>query len=306
MTIPPSGAQHEISFGSQHAVIVEVGGGIRAYTDGGREVLEPYAAESVCDGGHGAPLVPWPNRIGDGRYRFGGEDYQLALSDPATRTAIHGLLRWSSWQAQVVDPDRVVMSVTLHPQPGYPFMLEVSVDYRLGVPGLTVTTTATNRGARTCPYGTGQHPYLSTRGHGVDACALRLGAATRIVTDPERQLPIGRAPVAGTPYDFRRARRIGALRLDTAFTDLERDEGCVVAELTDPDGVRTLLWADAAYHVIQVFTGDSLSSARRRTGLAIEPMTMPADAFRSGEHLTRLEPGQTTSSSWGVRLDAGR
>jgi hypothetical protein len=35
-------------------------------------------------------------------------------------------------------------------------------------------------------------------------------------------------------------------------------------------------------------------------------MTMPADAFRSGEHLTRLAPGQTTSSSWGVRLDAGR
>lgn len=41
----------------------------------------------------GLPLIPWPNRIADGAYRFDGNDYQLLLIEPDKHTAIHGLLR---------------------------------------------------------------------------------------------------------------------------------------------------------------------------------------------------------------------
>ncbi|MDQ3424007.1 MAG: aldose epimerase, partial [Actinomycetota bacterium] len=63
MPIPPSGAQFEISAGDQRATIVEVGGGVRAYTCGDRAVLDPYPVDAICDGARGAPLVPWPNRL---------------------------------------------------------------------------------------------------------------------------------------------------------------------------------------------------------------------------------------------------
>ena len=54
----------------------------------------------MCDGAHGAPLIPWPNRLADGRYSFGGTEYQLALTEPENRNAIHGLLRWRNWRAR--------------------------------------------------------------------------------------------------------------------------------------------------------------------------------------------------------------
>ena len=92
----PSGKQYEIRFGDQRATIVEVGGGVRAYAVAGRPVLDPYPEEAMCDGAHGAPLIPWPNRLGDGRYRFDGVDYQVALSEPGKCNAIHGFLRWRS------------------------------------------------------------------------------------------------------------------------------------------------------------------------------------------------------------------
>ena len=93
----PSGDQFEISFGAQRATIVEVGGGLREYGVGDRDVLEPYALGDMCDGAHGAPLIPWPNRLADGRYQFDGTDFQTALTEPDKHNAIHGFLRWRSW-----------------------------------------------------------------------------------------------------------------------------------------------------------------------------------------------------------------
>src|SRR4051812_36156793 len=139
---PPSGAQYEISHDDQHAVIVEVGGGVRSYRRGDRHILQPYDLEAMCDGAHGAPLIPWPNRLADGRYRFDGDEYQVALTEPEKHNAIHGFLLWRSWTAVDRETDRVTMSTELHPLQGYPFRLHLRVTYVLADDGLTVTTTA--------------------------------------------------------------------------------------------------------------------------------------------------------------------
>jgi aldose 1-epimerase len=301
--IAPSGQQFEIVHGEQRASIVEVGGGVREYKVGARAVLDPYAHEAMCDGGHGAPLIPWPNRIGDGRYSFDGNDFQLELSEPAKHNAIHGLLRWRSWQASEHRPDRVVMSTRLHPLPGYPFALEVRIDYALGDDGLTVRTSARNLGERACPYGAGQHPYLSPGAASIDECSLQVPADTRILTDAERSLPCGREPVAGGSYDLRQPRLVGAQQIDVPFTDLRRDaDGRATSRLSAPDGRCVELWVDERYTFLEVYTGDGLSASRRRRGLAVEPMTCAPNAFQSGEGLVRLGPGERIEASWGVRL----
>ena len=303
MPAPPSGEQFEIVHGEQRASIVEVGGGIRSYRHGERDVLELYPLESMCDGAHGAVLMPWPNRLADGSYEFGGQQHQLPLSEPDKHNAIHGLLRWLPWRAVEREPDRVVVATRIHPRPGYPFDLEVSVEYALGDTGLTVTQSARNVGAALCPYGSGQHPYLSPGGGTLDACRLELPAEIVILTDPERQLPCGRAEVDGGPLDFRAARELGASEIDSPFTGLSRDwQGRATARLQAPDGTSVELWVDGGYEVLEVFTGDTLAPERRRTGLGLEPMTCPPDAFRSGEGLIRLEPGESTAATWGVRL----
>jgi aldose 1-epimerase len=303
MAAPPSGEQFDIRHGSQRATIVEVGGGVREYAVGDRPVLDPYPLDAMCDGAHGAPLIPWPNRLGDGAYRFDGNDYTVALTEPDKHNAIHGFLRWRSWHAAEHGPDRVVMRASLRPLEGFPSALDVRVAYQLGDEGLVVTTTATNVGDRACPYGTGQHPYLSPGRGYIDDCTLELHALTRILTDTERQLPTGRAPVEGSECDFRSPRRLGTQKLDTPFTDLARDDaGRAWTRLGAPDGTRAELWVDEHYPIIEIYTGDTLTASRRRLGLGAEPMTCPPNAFQSGDGVIRLEPGASMTVTWGVRL----
>ncbi|MBV9660612.1 MAG: aldose 1-epimerase family protein [Acidimicrobiales bacterium] len=301
---PPSGEQFPIDSGDQHAIVVEVGGGIREYAVKGRPVLDPYPLGAICDGAHGAPLVPWPNRLADGRYQFDGTDYQVGITEPDKYNAIHGLLRWRPWRAVLHEPSRVVMSTRIHPCPGFPFSVEITIEYRVGPGGLEVTTTARNFGKRRCPFGAGQHPYLSPGSGVVDDCVLRLGASTRVLTDRDRQLPVGREAVDGTPFDFRAGRRLGDLQIDDPFADLARDtDGRAWAELTGSDGATARLWVDERYPFVELYTGDTLSPSRRRRGLGCEPMTCPPNAFQSGDHLLVLEPAQAITVTWGARLD---
>jgi aldose 1-epimerase len=296
---PPSGEQFTISGGGYEATAVEVGGGLRTLTLAGRPPLDGYGEAEMCDGGRGQHLVPWPNRIQDGRYEFGGREHELALTEPARGNAIHGLLRWVAWRRVEQRADRLRLAQRVHPQPGYPFRLDVEVEYRLGEGGLEVRTRAVNSGDAACPYGAGAHPYLTAGGEAVDGCRLRLPAASRLAAD-ERGIPTGAEPVAGTEYDFREGREIGAIRLDTAYADLEPDEaGNVRVELSGPAGVVTL-WMDASHRYVMLFTGDTLRPERRRRGVAVEPMTCTPNAFRSGEGLVVLQPGEAAESAWGI------
>jgi aldose 1-epimerase len=301
--IAPSGEQFEIRHREQRATIVEVGAGVREYTVAGRPVLDPYPLEAICDGAHGAPLIPWPNRLADGRYRFDGAEYRLALTEPERHNAIHGLVRWRPWAAVERSASHVVLAARLFPLEGYPFALDLRIAYELGDAGLTVATTATNLGGSACPYGVGQHPYLSPGGDLIDECTLELPAATRILTDSERQLPYGREAVEGTPYDFRAQRPLRNQRLDDPFTDLTRDDaGDATVALSMPDGARVELWMDERYPFVELYSGDTLHPSRRRRGLGVEPMSCAPNAFQSGEGLIRLEPGETITSRWGARL----
>ena len=303
MSTPPSGRQFELSRGEQRAVIVEVGGGIREYAVAGRPVLEPYPVERMSDGAHGMPLIPWPNRIADGRYEFDGSEHQLPLDEPEQENAIHGLLRWRAWSELDRGPDHVTVGVRLLPMPGYPFAVEVSIAYELGEDGLTVTTSARNIGEAECPFGVGQHPYLSPGTGPLDACTLQLEAATRLLNDERHQVPVGREPVTGTGYDFRTPRLIGEQQIDDAFTDLARDDaGICRARLQCPDGASVELWVDEHYPFLELYSGDTLAPGRRRTALAVEPMSCAPNAFRSGDGLLRLAPEQSLSLRWGVRL----
>ena len=302
---PPSGRQLEIAHGDQRVVVVEVGGGLRSYAVRGRDVLDGYGVDEMCRSGRGQVLLPWPNRLADGRFQYDGRSHQLPLTEPEAGNAIHGLVRWAAWSVAELGPHRVVVEHAIHPQPGYPFSLALRLEYTLSENGLEVRTTATNVGTHACPYGSGAHPYLTLGSAVVDPLTLRVPARTVVESD-ERGLPVGTRAVEGTEYDFRRPRRIGATKLDNCFTDLERDgDGVARVELRAPtDGDALTLWVDESYPYLMVFTGDPLPDVNRRS-IAVEPMTCPPNAFASGEALVRLEPGASTSSAWGIAASFG-
>ena len=293
-------AEFEIAHGNQRVGFVSLGGGLRSYEVGGRELLDGFPPGGKSTRGRGQVLVPWPNRIKDGSYEFDGKREQLELTEPENGNAIHGLVREATWNVAKQSSDRVVLDYLLEPQPGYPFTLAVSIEYALSEAGLAVTTTARNVGTERCPYGCGQHPYLRLGTARIDT--LRLQVPGRIVVSSNaRGVPVSTEPVDGTEYDFRASRTIGGTVLDNAFTELERDaDGRARVLLDDPDsGSGITLWVDETYPYFMAFSGDPYPDLARRS-IAVEPMTCPPNAFRTHDSLIVLEPGESTASTWGI------
>lgn len=303
--LPPSGDQFEITGGGYRAVVTEGGATLRVLEYAGRPLVDGFAEDAMPSGGRGQVLVPWPNRIRDGAYSFGGRDLQLGLSEPARHNASHGLVRWAAWSREEHSPNSVSLVYRLMAQTGYPWTLDLHVLYDLSANGLTVTQTATNMSAEPAPYASGAHPYLAVGPGPIDTLELTLPASTRSLVD-DRLLPVGREEVEGTAYDFRVTRPLRDTALDDAFTGLLRDaDGVATVSLRDPaTGAGVALWVDGQHHWLQVYSADDAPATARRS-LAVEPMTAPADAFRSGTDLVTLapagEPGDEHSASWGIR-----
>ena len=90
--------------------------------------------------------------------------------------------------------------------------------------------------------------------------------------------------------------------LDDAFVDVTRDaDGQSWIVLGSTDGHGSAMWMDSSMDTWQVCTGNGIPRIDRR-GVAAEPMSCIADAFRTGERLVRLEPGATHEVTWGMTL----
>jgi aldose 1-epimerase len=243
VTVHPSGEQFELRRGATSVVVTEVGAGLREW-DG---VLDGYAVDSRAMSGRGQVLIPWPNRVQDGKYEWDGEQYQLPLDEPPF--AIHGLVRWSPFACVERAESRVALEHFLFPQPGYPFTLRVRVEYALDRYGLTVRTIAENVGTNAAPFGAGHHPYIARHADEVFGEGVQRDDAE--------------------PFNG----EIG------------------IADVT--------VWADEHWKWVQLYTGDTRRDVARRA-VAVEPMTCRKDAFRTGEDVIRLEPGDVFDARWGI------
>ncbi len=298
----PSGEQIAIAHGDQRAVVTEVGATLRTYVKGGVSVIEGFAGEEASTNGRGQVLYPWPNRIGDGEWSFSGRVGRPRIDDVAHATSIHGLVRWLPFRIESVNQNRCALTLLLHPSPEYPFASEIEVAYHLGSLGLTVTTTVTNCDNVPMPFGVGFHPYLAVTTPTIEAAKLELPAKSFVSVD-DRQLPDGQIlPLAGHALNYTTRKSLSGVKLDVTYTDLVRDDsGLCVATLEDPTGATVELSVDRNFPYLQAYTGENNAPGHRRTAVAIEPMSCPPDALRSGKDLVVLEPGQHWAGSWRLR-----
>lgn len=299
----------------------------------GRDLVVPFDAESVLPAGwQGKVLVPWPNRIEGARYTYAGGEYLVPCNEPETGSALHGLVGWTDFEVASEDsgdpgaaeeplewaddadssaepPASVLLETVLPASYGYPWSLQVRVEYALDAEaGLTMTVTSTALAAAAtlpntpgagqdgalapAPYGVSWHPYL-TRSVPADECVLTAPAAQVLDVD-EHMAPAGLRDVAGTELDWRAGRVIGATASDNAYTGLP--EGGWEISLRGGEGDRAVvLAADAPW--AQIYSGEHLG----RRGVAVEAMTCPPNAFTSGEGLITLEVGESHSFSTSIR-----
>ena len=310
----PTGIQYDLTVqtarGTAHAVVTEVAAGLRAYSVNGIDLVENFPEASQPPMAAGIVLVPWPNRIRDGKWTQNDVTRQLALTEPARHNAIHGLLRFTSYREVSRQSDSVTLAATVFPQSGYPFHLDTEVSYALTPNGLNVTHRLTNVGTDAAPVAVGAHPYLKIGDVPTGDLMVRVDAATHIDVD-DRLNPTGETPVDGTRFDLRGGVVVGDLDLDDGFggVGLARLGSGTPGEhsLTAADGRSVTLWGDENMRYVQVFTPrvfpvrTGATEPLRGQAIAIEPMTAPADAFNTGAGLHWLQPGEEWIVRWGIR-----
>ncbi len=309
---PLSGTQYTLRAGDDEAVIASVGASLRSFRRDGRDLVVPFDADAVRPAYRGATLAPWPNRVVDGRYSFGGVEHLTALTEPGRGHALHGLVAWLDFDAIDRGSDHVTLAATIEPQTGYPWRVRVETVYALSADGLTQSVTAVNEGVGPAPFGTGPHPYLVAGPSPLDAWSLSLPASQVLEVTADRLSPVALAGVEvdAARFDFRQPRPIGAVEIDHAYTGLSRDAtGIAAVRLTDPvagTGVE-IAW-DGACAWVQVHTADQPGgpgAPGHRAGLAVEPMTCAPDAFNADRYdfdagLLVIEPGESVSASWRI------
>lgn len=88
--------------------------------------------------------------------------------DPARGAALHGPARWTGFDVAGRGAFWVTLVHRMHPQAGYPFLLDVTIRYGLSDDGLRVDMLVENRGGWMAPAGLGQHPCLLPLESGLD------------------------------------------------------------------------------------------------------------------------------------------
>lgn len=303
LVLPPSGEQFELSAGASRAVVTEVGATLRLLELSGEAVILPFEVDALCRDGRGQLLAPWPNRLEDGRYEFMGAAGVAPLNEPERANAIHGLIRFWPFWARAVTPSQVILHSALVPQPAYPWRLDLEVTYELSEHELAVSLEVANESATPAPFGLGFHPYLLAPA-GAEAASVELHASTHLLLD-ERGLPIGEEPISAFRYAplLHGSSLLGDAVLDDCFGGLEREASGHWSVLFSPEtsrGRTLVVRADSAFGYVMIYSADHLGSSEARRAVAIEPMTCPPNALRSGHDLVVIDPGETFRASFSL------
>ncbi|MBO8415957.1 MAG: aldose-1-epimerase [Proteobacteria bacterium] len=278
-----------IQKGGYQAKFVSVGGGMCALTYKGRNIALPHDPDEVPLAHLGKILLPWPNRIKNAAYEFEGVTYTLPVTEARTGSASHGLTAWKEWQIEDLTESSVLLTTMVTAVAGYPFTLKAFVCYSLTDDGLHCTISAVNVGSKAAPYGVGQHPYITCDGEVLDNCTLTFPCSELFEVD-EKMCPVKLAPAAASGLDFTAERSLKDVKIDHAYKN-PGGECCVSLK---GNGLEVCMYTKAPY--IQLFTAEKL----KRAGLAVEPMSCPANAFNSKTDLIVLKPGDSHSLSYRI------
>ena len=245
---------------------------------------DDFADNPTSPGRNGTPILfPFPNRIRDGKYTFGGKSYEIPVGTKGH--AIHGFAIAAKWEVveQGANADEAFIAgrfnISEHAPDSrsqWPTDAELTVRYALAGRRLTMDVKVENPTDRDLPYGFGIHPYF------------RLPFTTRNPEDGrvilpasgywplDGYLPTGERKPVDPRLDFREGQSMAGLKLDDVLTDLTFDGGRCVCRLVDrPSQAEFRLGFDDKFREIVVFT----PPFGEGTLIAVEPYTQTTDAI---------------------------
>lgn len=258
----------QLSAGDLEATVEPaLGGRITAFRRGGVELFTPVAGDRGDPAAAGAggcfPLVPWSNRVRDGRLHLGDRTLELTATESGTRNAIHGHGRRKAWTATADGGASSVRMRYVHAAgaEGWPFDYVAEQTVSLGDDALSVTLSVENASAEAMPVGLGLHPYLPR----TPETGLWFSAASAW-PPVDGKLPTEPCPVP-VELDFAEPRPV-ALGLDQGFGGWDGSVHVIWPER----GLGLAIHGGAALGHLIVFTPPD------RDFLCVEPVTHCIDA----------------------------
>lgn len=242
-------------------------------------------------------MIPYSNRIRDGRFTFNGEQIQLENGETH---AIHGALRKLRWRTISVDTQSLACEFDSRTDSpiNWPWPILARIEQKVSGNVLSSKITIRNLGDSDMPVGTGWHPYF-VRNIGQSGPVLTLPVESIFPDEAGDCLPDG-APVAlPAELDFRAPRPLDAdQRIDCCLAGLS---GACHIHWQDA-GIELVMAASEACRFLVLFNPDM-------PHFAVEPVTNANDAFNletSGIHAgsSTLKAGEefTVSMNLEVRL----
>lgn len=292
------------SYRNVTAVIDSIAAAVISLQVDGIELLDPGAQEETGGFLEGVTMAPWVNRLADGSYRFGNQDYQVELTDEDRSVANHGMLLETLFDANQTSPDAIKLTAVIEDFDRYPTKLRVEVSYQLTEDGLSVSQQLTNLGAQEAPLAFGSHPYFRIGEFAADELEIKTSAQSVIVTD-ERLLPVGKKPVIELGLKPNEWVKLSSLQIDNSLTDLHFGEnGIAETFLRDPKGRLLRIWQSRVYRHIALFAPSFYKTKNDpvRWSVALEPQTSAANSFNTSADLLVVKPGETVEGNWGVVL----
>ena len=250
-------------------------------------------------GFYNAHLFPFAGRLPDGKYAFGGQDYQFEINDAEFHAALHGFLYNQPMRLieKIADENHAEVTfsfVSEKVNAAYPFNIEVIIRYQLNEKGFTSMTTFKNHGETEAPLAYGVHPYFRFDKK-VDELHIKIPTETETILN-KRLVPSGETKINSAFLD---ATKIGHRGFDNGF-QFPKISSTVTTELSDPEENCTInIWQETGknkFNFLQVYTPP------QRDCIAIEPLCGNINSLNTDDDRVVLKPGEKTELSWGVRL----
>lgn len=237
------------------------GGSIARFGVDGKDVLRPMSVQAVASGkGNEAaayPLVPYSNRIANGRLIVAGRTYQLPPNWPGVDHPMHGEGWANPWQVARQDRTSADLIHEHDGKSGWPFRYRARQSFRLDDEALTVGLSIENHEDQPVPAGLGLHPFFARNAE--TGLAFRAGSVW--LADRE-VLPTERIAVPEA-WDFAQPRRVGDVVLDNCFEGWDGK-----ASVNWPDrGLRIDVAASSTFRHLVVYVPQG------RSYLAVEPVS---------------------------------
>ena len=250
----------------------------------------------------GAVLAPWSSRIAQGKYEISdGRKFQLPINEPARNNSLHGLVYNRRFEIERSSESALEMSIEITESEGYPFHLKLTISYELEEGELFISFAVRNLSSEKVPFGIGFHPYLST-GWAKGPVFIQSDARSFLTLD-ENMIATGKTLTASSPKDLSTGREVFAAALDDDYTNLEFEKGIATTKLVSEDGTGVEVWQEDIFKHTVIYTTDEFATESGViSAVAIEPSTSEVNAFNSKQDLLLLEPNQTRSGSWGIKL----